>query len=74
MTPPTSVSPLVIAADAARDAVMIAGLRAALEEHQGDRCAAAASVQMLPQAFNRACRRYGIETTPGKAGRPPRSP
>lgn len=71
--PPTSASPLVAAASAAYDAVMSAGLRAALDAHNGDRCAAAASVQMLPQAFNRACRRYGIATTPGKAGRPPRA-
>lgn len=69
---PTSVSPLVAAASAAYDAVMSAGLRAALAAHQGDRCAAAESVHMLPRVFARACKRYGIETVPGKAGRPAR--
>lgn len=71
-----SVSPLVAAASAAYDDVMIRGLRAALDAHDGDRCAAAAdaAVRMLPQAFARACRRYGIETTPGKAGRPRHTP
>lgn len=74
MTLPTSASPLVLAAAAAYDAVMSAGLRAALDAHQGDRCAAAESVHMLPRVFARACKRYGIETTPGKAGRKPRAP
>lgn len=70
---PTSASPLVLAASAAYDAVMAAGLRAALDAHQGDRCAAAESVHMLPRVFARACKRYGIATTPGKAGRKPRA-
>lgn len=71
-TPTRSASWAVAHAERAYDAVLEAYIREALAKHPRDRVAAARYLGMAQQAFARAATRYGIETEPGKAGRPPK--
>lgn len=61
-------------AQRAHDAVLRQAITEALDDADGDRVAAAKTLDLSQQMFPKIAARVGIDTTPGKAGRKPKTP